>query len=1405
MNKTFKKVLAAFLVLCMIPAAVITAFAHGPGVAGNQTENQWHDLAQGQYIPETVVVDGEFDDAGWAVNEWSYVNTNNGAWDSEAPNTLNATASYKYQMHYDRNYFYFAAVIAMPAGVDEGTFAVYLSEQKVDNTYMADRGVTGGFTFAIVGNEVSVTAQKGGDELAIANGVKPSPATYTKNGVTYNNTLTDNGGNSRLEDELLVADVNNGIVTIEFRNKLDATIDMDYTIYGLNKKDQISHYVALWLDHGEGNVKNEAGNENDMLFYPVWSQGNMEEAVRTFEPTGDYWPIKNGGMTPKQVDSAITGITIDGNLEELLWQNANADFTHVDSASGYYYKRPYENDPLSYSFVAYSDGSKIYGAAILNVEAQAPADGLLGTEFGIWFDNGVDERLDIKTTGQSPCEYEFFKNKTSISIYPSNNTTDNKGTITQKDQYATEVRYYINQNCNFRLYGTQFDNNRGDKADDEHFDVNPDVAPDAFYNGQDAEIKVNGTHYQYDYKIINGKTYVEFFVDLKSVRCDNGTCRMFVYTQHDTHGSGTAQGKYSKVYYPKLKGEDQEVQNLFWVTNYNNLDDRYYGTINSNGNKGQVNDNLGVIFSTYANYSKYAKEFKWWHQVCFQKVSGTNKYKVIQIIPAQGETDEDKIKWLDSHTGSDYLWYAMSTGTYYSENYYVGDRKLVAPLDKRNYMCTEAFSQLRYWSVGDEVEFNFNPSEVKSQRTVIRYNGRTFETDNATSMNITNSGKVETIQRTVQDVGHTRGRYVKYVIERAGLTWIGELAAYDENNALLTSGKTVKNLTNTTATNDYAKDLTVLTDGSVRSGKNKYTTSGYYVGLSNGATKHELRVDLGSIKDIYRFGVSYSANSQSVDGIYCPKSIEIYVSNNGTDWTYASTIPVTRDSSLTAQEVANDYIFVKWQDSYVNTSGTDAQAYWNPYTVTRTFKQESLDAYYAHRNTFMPKFENYGNNLVWMYGTTKAIDSAKHIAPDVIKIDGLFGDAGWSADKWIKADADVNATEVGKNIKSQHQMRTDGEYLYVSALVDSANPEFKLWLNYGDDKIKTFEIKAGSTDKNVLIPEFTGQTRVDDYKLEAGEGNTFANNTVTYPFALSAKEWNGSSWTELAYEDSTFYGTTKELLESTSDGVWIWEGRPQTQGFRFGNESAVIKPSEADNGAKSVIEFKIALDEIGGANGFKYFFAVTENGNGTYYPKIYGDVTKLDTDPVVSWFNTSKVVTAADLKDNGKLWLRNDYAPMTSLGAKVNDAYGENKVKAIRFAARYTEDFIRRSNAKEGTNYWMVADAGIVILPTAMISETCPLAIENENVAKASALDIVDWKNEAPNGETNFADYESFVFYVNLVGVDNIVDVPLTFSAYIDYYENYNGSETFYSIPLERSYTFVEQTATEGEILLIDD
>lgn len=52
MNKRLSRILSAILILCMIPATVITAFARGKGVYGDGRDNQSLTNADGQYIPK---------------------------------------------------------------------------------------------------------------------------------------------------------------------------------------------------------------------------------------------------------------------------------------------------------------------------------------------------------------------------------------------------------------------------------------------------------------------------------------------------------------------------------------------------------------------------------------------------------------------------------------------------------------------------------------------------------------------------------------------------------------------------------------------------------------------------------------------------------------------------------------------------------------------------------------------------------------------------------------------------------------------------------------------------------------------------------------------------------------------------------------------------------------------------------------------------------------------------------------------------------------------------------------------------------------------------------------------------------------------------------------------------------
>ena len=90
-----------------------------------------------------------------------------------------------------------------------------------------------------------------------------------------------------------------------------------------------------------------------------------------------------------------------------------------------------------------------------------------------------------------------------------------------------------------------------------------------------------------------------------------------------------------------------------------------------------------------------------------------------------------------------------------------------------------------------------------------------------------------------------------------------------------------------------------LTDGKLAQGTSSTDTA--YVGFDSTTTQYKSKgygsvtVDLGSVKDVDRF-VAYVATSKGGSSIKAPKSMAVYVSENGTNYTSAGTVSITDDS-----------------------------------------------------------------------------------------------------------------------------------------------------------------------------------------------------------------------------------------------------------------------------------------------------------------------------------------------------------------------------------------------------------------------------------------------------------------------------------------------------------------------------
>ena len=499
--------------------------------------------------------------------------------------------------------------------------------------------------------------------------------------------------------------------------------------------------------------------------------------------------------------------------------------------------------------------------------------------------------------------------------------------------------------------------------------------------------------------------------------------------------------------------------------------------------------------------------------------------------------------------------------------------------------------------------------------------------------------------------------------------------------------------------------------------------------------------------------------------------------------------------------------------------------YYVPYTVTVTRSADSIDTSLDSRNAMMPNMSNkYGRSDCWMYYTSKIVEPLSYITPEGVIVDGKLGDSGWKENGWINVSGDINATDyrASEGVDYKYQLRADHDYLYVAAVLDTAFDEgvsFKLWLKGAGESgyDNMYEFAYGETTVDIVKGKVSHELQTSTLKEEAAKGAEYSAEALVFPYVIKA--YNNKGANELGYGESAVFGYTKELVESDSDGIWVWEAYPRTYGFRYGNEHGVIASgagvtvnNTVATADQTVVEFKIGFDEFGGKHDFEYFVEATDSNGTTYYPQIFSELeSELNyydyNYPTVKWdSDRAAEVSVADVTPSGAIWLVDKYTPVVTLGAKVSEHYidseGKDRGKAIRLGALYTEEYIRKlpvSETDSVTDYWDVADVGIIALPTAYVAAGAKLDHSNSEAVCTSAINIVDWIYDSETGEgTNFADYESFVFYATFYGVPE--GIELSFAAYIDYY-NANGTETYYDTEFVRSYSMVEQLVNENSNL----
>ena len=491
-----------------------------------------------------------------------------------------------------------------------------------------------------------------------------------------------------------------------------------------------------------------------------------------------------------------------------------------------------------------------------------------------------------------------------------------------------------------------------------------------------------------------------------------------------------------------------------------------------------------------------------------------------------------------------------------------------------------------------------------------------------------------------------------------------------------------------------------------------------------------------------------------------------------------------------------------------------------------------------------PKYENnFPDTDSWYKDNAGKLKKQKKTTPETILVDGILNDSGWTADGWITVDEKINATVQINNAESfsyKYQIRNDGKYLYVAAVLEGVNydsvnlPQFTLWTKDGnvDHYTKYFRVGYGNGygySTGAEIPKILDMNAENRYQSDAiknaitsGASEEILNNlfenlqvednelykynekyVVLFDNLVEAREYDKDS--ALEYSESAIYGYT-ETIEEYIQGMYYPTIRMEVQKYEFGKQSAVMKSGNGyglEETTSTVVEFRVGLDEIDldKDGSFEYFVSARRaNTHGgeywLFYPTVYCEPESEfsyynDHFPFKEWYSETAIkVTSEDLK--GDMYLANDYAPVVTLGAKFNDNFeGSN---AIRFGAVYNEDLIRRRSGAENLDYWHVYDMGMLIAPTQKLgADVDAFNSDAEYVERISSIGI-----EKHIPDTNFADYESFVFYVTVTNIpDTYKKVKFSARPYIDYYNDFSNVEIYYGSAIERSLEMISNNQNQ--------
>lgn len=315
MKRTLALILTVMMVLCMIPASLLSVLANGPGVGKTDPPNLSLQAGNGTYIPETVQVDGILDDTGWDANGWFEVNTASGTWSVGTPRNNNF--EYEYQLHRNETFFYGAYSINLDSIYDGA-----LDEITV---WINDGSVSDKATQKIVISNIDAAAGTADMTAYDKNGSVVVDPDMTNSSVASGETPGKKGDYYTVSDATKIAVKATTVdkvkmVVIEFRVNMD-NFDRENDFRTTEKLTAFSQ-VKL------------SGSPAESLYYPRLA--TTKDSIMAESPDA-VWPenahvvtqsdIRNDDGKADYNNVLPTDINIDGRFTEGGWVNLTDRYT----------------------------------------------------------------------------------------------------------------------------------------------------------------------------------------------------------------------------------------------------------------------------------------------------------------------------------------------------------------------------------------------------------------------------------------------------------------------------------------------------------------------------------------------------------------------------------------------------------------------------------------------------------------------------------------------------------------------------------------------------------------------------------------------------------------------------------------------------------------------------------------------------------------------------------------------------------------------------------------------------------------------------------------------------------------------------------------------------------------------